>query len=279
MACPGTGGLRYGLPVWGCKEWVGDLYPAGTPGRKLLEAYGQRLGCVEVNSTHYSVPELTTIRSWAASVPEGFKFYPKFPQLISHHNRLGETGDVRAETVRFVEASRELGSKLGATFLQLPPLFTFADLPLLARYLREFVPRELPTTVELRHPSWFPRGGLAKPAFELFAELGVGTVISETPGRRDVAHASVPGRAVLMRFLGTDGGEADAIRLRAWIPYWANWVELGREIALFLHLPQNENAPRLLERVEADLVAAFGSSVATPALELNPAEPQLGLGI
>src|SRR3954466_348565 len=71
--------LWIGAPVWACKEWVGRIYPPKTPARDFLKFYSRQFNSIELNSSFYRVPDAATVETWKKTVPQGFKFAPKFP--------------------------------------------------------------------------------------------------------------------------------------------------------------------------------------------------------
>ncbi|RYZ68480.1 MAG: DUF72 domain-containing protein, partial [Proteobacteria bacterium] len=81
--------IGIGAPVWSVKDWVGYVYPAGTPNKDFLTEYAKQFNSIELNSTHYGTPDSETIKRWRDSTPDGFKFNVKFLQEISHRFPLG----------------------------------------------------------------------------------------------------------------------------------------------------------------------------------------------
>jgi uncharacterized protein YecE (DUF72 family) len=75
-----------GCPVWACEKWKGTLFTSSAPRASWLTEYSTVFNTVEGNSTFYALPALDTVRRWADSVPSGFRFALKFPQVISHEN-------------------------------------------------------------------------------------------------------------------------------------------------------------------------------------------------
>ena len=49
-----------------------------------LGYYSSQFNCIELNATFYRLFPVTTYEGWYAKVPEGFKFFPKLEQSISH---------------------------------------------------------------------------------------------------------------------------------------------------------------------------------------------------
>src|SRR6185436_20043687 len=77
----GTSGYSY-------KEWKGSFYPEKLPQKEMLSYYAGRLSTVEINNTFYRAPTVSLLQSWAAQVPETFRFVLKAPQKITHIKRL-----------------------------------------------------------------------------------------------------------------------------------------------------------------------------------------------
>lgn len=81
----GTSGYQY-------KHWNnGAFYPAGVTDH--LSYIYQHLNCVEINSSHYSIPKPETVANWASKVPDGSKLVLKTPRSVSHRRRLALESD------------------------------------------------------------------------------------------------------------------------------------------------------------------------------------------
>lgn len=138
----GTSGFSYEL-------WRGPFYPREIRGPHMLEYYATRLPSVEINNTFYRMPKKSVLAGWRERVPEDFRFAIKAPRRISHIKRLADCGD---EMRYLLEATAELGDKLGVVLVQLPP-YLRADSDKLGRFL-DIVPRNVPLAMEFRHASW-----------------------------------------------------------------------------------------------------------------------------
>src|SRR5438309_893913 len=110
--------IGIGCPVWGVKDWVGQVYPVKTNPKDFLFYYSRQFNSIELNTTHYRIPDAETIRRWRETVPDDFRFNPKLPQEISHHHPLTPDSNQFRE---FIHNIMGLEDKLGMTFLQLPP--------------------------------------------------------------------------------------------------------------------------------------------------------------
>jgi uncharacterized protein YecE (DUF72 family) len=138
----GTSGYSY-------PEWRGTFYPEKFPTTKMLSYYAERFPTVEINNTHYRMPNEELVAGWAAQTPERFKLTLKAPKRITHDSRLRDCADA---TQRFLSVANTLGAKLGVLLFQLPP-FAKKDIAVLDAFL-ETLPAGVQATFEFRHVSW-----------------------------------------------------------------------------------------------------------------------------
>lgn len=208
--------ISSGGTMWTIKPWRGLVYPQKDPMRTWPEHYGNQFGTIEFNATHYRIYSPEKMKEWADKMPDGFKFCPKFPAIISHYRRFN---NCEGPTDDFIEGLLALGSKLGPAFLQLPPHFAPKHSSKLIDYLKSW-PRELKIAVEFRHPLWFDGGNDAEEVWSLLSELGIGAVISDTVGRPDALHMRITAPFLIVRFGGYDGHKSDEVRIKE----WARWI-------------------------------------------------------
>jgi uncharacterized protein YecE (DUF72 family) len=129
---------------------VGDFYPQHTKATDFLGAYQESFDHVELNSSFYGQPTLSTLRAWRARCAKGFSFGLKAPGAITHEGGLSRDIDrVRA----FVSAVSALGDALGPILFQCPRSLS-ADISHL-QLLAPELPADLRVAFEFRHPSWF----------------------------------------------------------------------------------------------------------------------------
>jgi len=139
----GTSGFSY-------KEWKGGFYPEDLPDKEMLRYYGTQLNAVEINNTFYRLPKEGLLTTWAAQVPEQFRFVIKASQKITHFKRLKDTGEETGYLLRIVKV---LEQRLGVIFFQLPPNLR-KDLPRLQEFLK-LLPADAHCAFEFRNASWF----------------------------------------------------------------------------------------------------------------------------
>lgn len=262
-----------GLSRWASDEWKEVLYPKGAKQADYLRHYARAFNTIELNTTHYRTPDPDTVRKWAEQAGPEFVFCPKVPQGISHYRKLA---DVEADTARFAEAVRAFGSKLGCVFLQLHDSFG----PSLRQNLLAFAaawPPDVPLAVEFRHEGWFRAGGLIPEACDILEAAGIGTVITDVAGRRDVHHDSLTSRTAMIRFVGNELHPSDYQRIDAWMERLAWWVSQGLEqLYLFPHEGGDLMAAQMGAHVMRLLDARFALGLNPPPLAIQPAAPPSG---
>jgi uncharacterized protein YecE (DUF72 family) len=166
-----------GTSSWADPGFIEHWYPKGLASKERLPFYAERFEAVELNSSFYAIPAVSTVEGWVKATPERFRFDVKLHKLLSHHSaQLKELpADLRddAETTdrgrvildaalldemvrRTAEAFQPLADagKLGAYLLQLTPAFDPRenDLDELAPVIEGLAP--VAVAVEFRRRSW-----------------------------------------------------------------------------------------------------------------------------
>ena len=164
--------VRIGTSGWsyptGRGTWNGIFYPP--PGRRPrgsgtfdeLRFYAEHFDTVEVNSSFYRIPSVTTSRSWVRRTPPGFEFSLKLFQKFTHPDMFEKaTGESpldldQQDVDEFRTAIEPLASagKLGALLAQFPA--SFKNEANARGYLEWLLDRfsDYDLAVELRHRSW-----------------------------------------------------------------------------------------------------------------------------
>lgn len=254
-----------GCPVWGNKSWRGKVYPEKARERDFLSFYARQFACIELNTTHYRIPDLNTIRRWRSQTPADFLFCPKIPQEISHKHQLKHA---KALSDQFVYAISGLESRLGLSFLQLPPTFSPAQGEVLCRYLEDF-PDGVALSVEFRHPAWFDgsRSEEVDTVFDFMRQHGFGTVITDVAGRRDVLHQRLSSTTLAVRFIGNGLHPTDFTRADDWVTHLKDWTKRGiRTVYFWVHQPDNDLAPEMARYVIQQFNKELGLELNEPVL-------------
>lgn len=255
-----------GCPVWGNKAWIGKIYPKGAKTNEYLGYYSQSFNTIELNSTHYGMPKVETIIGWKEKAQNDFVFCPKFPQEISHYQKL--TGNPE-RTQLFCERIGLFEEKLGCAFVQLPPTFGLSHFKNLENFVKDF-PNFVPLAIEFRHEDWFENRMLVPAAFELLKEHRIGTVISDVSGRRDVSHSSLTNGTAMLRFVGNGLHPTDYSRFDSWVDRFESWKAQGlHTLYLLIHEPDDTYAPDMAMYAIEQLNRRFGLSITMPSVPDN----------
>lgn len=257
-----------GCAVWAYKDWVGDLFPAGSKNADFLRLYSRRLTTVEGNTTFYATPNPEVVQRWLAETPPEFKFCFKLPREVSHSGPL--VGQI-ATTQAFLERMGPLGSRLGPFFLQLPPGYHPRQMPDLERWLEAW-PASQPLTVEVRHIDWYTSQNevlLSK----LLERYNAGRVIMDVrplefaplPGaEKDLQRArdnkpDVPMHPIrssniaLVRYIGHPDLPVNAALIDEWAERIVEWTAEGTQVYFFMHCPQEQFSPQLCRMLQERL--------------------------
>lgn len=151
--------IRIGCQGWNYDDWTtragGDFifYPRGTRSGEMLALYAEIFDTVEVDSTFYAIPPVSTFESWYKKTPANFTFSLKLPQEITHTHALRKT--VFPVLEEFCEKARELKEKLAVVLVQMPPQFDGTkENALNLRAFLERLPQDIRFAVEFRNRDW-----------------------------------------------------------------------------------------------------------------------------
>jgi len=284
---------RIGCPVWGCRTWGDSVYPKGTSAEAILGWYSRMFPTVEGNSTFYAVPPTETFQKWRDCSAETFQFSFKFPRRISHDLKLMQCDHERKEWLARLEILRDAG-RLGPTFLQLPPSFSFRYFPQLKTFLHQ-LPRDWPWAVEVRHLDWFDEGNQEARLDELLQSLGIDRVLfdSRTLNAMDATDASeeasqkrkpkspfrtsITGKRPMLRLIGRNDVAEVEESWRQWSQIIANWIRDGYEPWIFTHAPDDTYAPALARMLHEMIRSQLPELLELPKMESASTMKQLRL--
>lgn len=256
----GGGGLQEAFV--GCAKWnkqdLKGFYPRGT--KDELAYYSTQFNSIELNATFYNFYKEDQIQTWHDKVPEGFKFFPKVNQYISHVKRLN---NVELPLEDFANTMRAFGDKLGMVFLQVHNNFAPKNWERLQNTL-EFWPKDIPLALELRHTDWYNDETVAEDLYALLDEHKVANIVTDTAGRRDLLHMRLTTPVAFVRYVGANHA-SDWTRLDDWIERIKVWQDQGlQKLYFFVHQNLEKESPLLSARFLENFNKTFGFDIKIP---------------
>jgi uncharacterized protein YecE (DUF72 family) len=252
--------------MWTHTAWQGRFLPHPLPPHERLRAYATLCTAVEGNTTFYATPARSAVESWARQTAPDFRLVVKLPKTITHERRF--TG-VDEELRAFLAAIEPLGERAHALWVQLPKSFGPGDLGALSAFLQR-LPRSHRYAVEVRHPAFFEDG---RPLARVLAGVGAEwipfdtTTLFQSPPTSDAERDAwmkkprVPYRPIgltdrpIVRYLGRDDPDETVEGWRRWVATVTAWLREGRSPTVFIHTPDNADAPMLARRFHDEVRA------------------------
>lgn len=261
--------LRYhiGTTQWGLKEWKGNFFTEDARTDQFLAQYASVFNSVEGNTTFYRIPSEETVKKWAKSVPDGFKFCFKIPREITHFKKLES---VDGDVIRFLERFDSAREFLGPFHVQLSSRFSYTEFSKLESLLNN-LPGEYTYAVELRHPDFYDKGKKESHLNHLLRGLNIDRVIFDTR-RLHGLKSSEPsilkaqkkkpnlpvrfdttGSRPFVRYVGANDVMNNEAHLKEWAIIVADWIREGLHPYMFIHAPDTVNAPGLARYFHREL--------------------------
>jgi uncharacterized protein YecE (DUF72 family) len=230
--------LYVGFPTWN-KVKLTDFYPKGT--KDELVYYSTQFNAIELNASFYRIFPKAQFEKWRDKTPEGFMFFPKVLQNVSHWSRLKDTEIVVDEMIYAIEGLEE---KLGRVFLQMHNNFSPKNFDRVVKFVEQW-PRRIPLAMEFRHADWHSDKSITEELYQLLEKYHISNIITDTAGRRDLVHMRLTTPSVFVRFTAANH-PVDFKRLDDWVDRLATWSEQGlQEIDFFVHQNAETENPLL----------------------------------
>ncbi|WP_406066984.1 DUF72 domain-containing protein [Micromonospora sp. NBC_01638] len=264
--------------MWTHRLWQGRLLAHPLPPAERLRHYASWCDAVEGNTTFYATPARDTVASWAAQTDPDFRFVLKLPKVITHERRLTDVGEpLRA----FLDAIEPLGPRAHALWIQLPGSFAPADVPTLSRFLDQ-LPQAHRYAVEVRHPAFFTDAHATRLLEATLTAASAEWIPFDTtaffasPPTSDAERDAwtrkprVPLRSLaltdrpIVRYLGRDDSTRTVEGWQRWIDVTVTWLREGRSPTMFIHTPDNADAPVLARRFHDEVRARVPELDALP---------------
>jgi uncharacterized protein YecE (DUF72 family) len=258
----------------GCAKWnkadLKNFYPKGT--KDELGYYSTQFNCIELNATFYRLFPASQFEKWKATVPDGFKFFPKLGQEISHWKRLQDVAEI---VDNYVGNFSTLGDRLGMPFLQMHNNFGPKDVDRVVKFVEGWK-YDVPLAVEFRHTDWYNNKDVAANLYKLLEDNNAANILVDTAGRRDLMHMRLTTPAAFVRYVGANHPVTDYTRLDDWIERIAAWKKLGlSELYFFVHQNVELESPLLSAYFTEKLNKKIGGDLTIPKTLIEPKPPTL----
>lgn len=218
--------IRIGCSGWNYKHWRGLFYPAALPMKRWFAHYASVFDTVEINNTHYRLPESEVFAAWRDAAPPGFVYAVKASRFLTHRKKLK---DPIEPIERLTSRARPLGDHLGPLLYQLPPNWKL-DFDRLSAFLK-LLPREFVHVLEFREASWMTDAVLA-----LLDDHRVSFCTHDMPGL-DVPRLAV-GPVAYIRFHGSTGkyvGRYPPAVLEDWCGWMRDQAAAGQRVFAYFN--------------------------------------------
>ncbi|MCB0755332.1 MAG: DUF72 domain-containing protein [Flavobacteriales bacterium] len=255
--------LYIGFPTW-AKAKLPGFYPRGT--KDELGYYSTQMNAIELNASFYRIFPKEQFAKWRDKTPEGFMFFPKVVQNISHWQRLKDTENLVNEMIYSIEG---LEHKLGRVFLQMHNNYGPKDFDRVITFVENW-PKAIPLAMEFRHTDWHTETSVADELHHLLQTHSISNVITDTTGRRDMLHMRLTTPSVFVRFTAANH-PVDDQRLDDWADRLASWIANGlEEIDFFIHQNADVENPLLASSFRDKMTDRLGRDINAKLETSNP---------
>jgi uncharacterized protein YecE (DUF72 family) len=156
---------------WRYNFWRKNFYSINSKPENFLEEYSKYFDTVEVNSSFYRIPSVTTLEKWKKQTPKNFLFSIKAPKKITHDR----TFQINSNYIDyFLTSINKLNKKLGPILFQFPPNFKIDKIGFL-KNLISVLPKKQRYAFEVRNKSW-----LKEPFYKLLIENNIALVLGDS---------------------------------------------------------------------------------------------------
>ncbi len=221
----GTSGLVLPVPR--------SLYPPEFQGKSRLTYYGSLFKSIEINSSFYKTPMVSTVSNWAESVPDNFEFTFKISKAITHAKGL----DFNAEDIGyFMQTIAHIGNKKGCLLVQFPPglkIEQFNQLQNLLISIKGANPNDIwKVAIEFRNQFWYHDD-----VYDLLNQYKISMVIHDLPASATPLTETTAAFRYL-RFHGPGGryrGSYSDDFLYQYAPYIKAWTSEGKTVYFYFN--------------------------------------------
>ncbi len=230
-------------------------FPSAFQLRSRLHYYSSIFNTLEVNSSFYKTPLLSTYKKWSTDVPEDFKFSLKLSKSITHAKDLQ---GVLTSIEQFMTSAGGIGNKKGCLLIQFPGKISLQFYNQVERIMKEVQAHdpynEWRKAIEFRNNSWY-----ISETYELLDEYNAVPVFHDHP-KAKFFDVNVKADFVYIRFHGPKGDYRDSYSTSFLLDKAAEisgWLTEGKYVFTYFNNTIGsafENALRLKSFLQSRLV-------------------------
>ncbi|HYK46495.1 MAG TPA: DUF72 domain-containing protein [Parafilimonas sp.] len=209
-----------------------DMYPEAFRGKSRLTYYASLFNSIEINSTFYKLPKLSTISKWRESVPANFQFSFKFPKAVTHAKHLNfKENDIEL----FMDIINNVGNKKGCVLVQFPPAVKQENIKRLEDMfatIKQTNAGSWKIAVEFRNNHWYNER-----TFELLSKYEFSLVFHDLPASKTPFAGGTP-NLIYLRFHGTEPryrGDYDDSILLDYAQRIKQWLNDGKFVYCYFN--------------------------------------------
>jgi uncharacterized protein YecE (DUF72 family) len=213
-------------------------FPPEYRDKSRLTYYASLFNSIEINSSFYKIPKVSTVAKWATEVPDNFRFTFKLWQEITHVKGLAYKSE---DVLRFMEVIDQAGDKKGSLLIQFPPSLTidqFAKVESLLSLISGW-----PVALEFRHNSWY-----IGETYELADEYNASVVLHDIPKSRNT-QLNKKAPFTYLRFHGPagdyKGGYTDT-QLGTYASLVKEWSDAHKDVYIYFNNTIGDAIPNLM---------------------------------
>lgn len=217
-----------------------QAYPPEFQDSSRLTYFGSLFNSLEINSSFYKLPMVSTVKKWTEEVPADFRFTYKLLRDITHNKELLFEPDVLSRFLRVVDAA---GDKKGSLLIQFPGKTDIGSLRQLQKLLVNIGDTEWDVAVEFRNKSWY-----CEDVYRLLDEYKVAMVIQDMP-KAITPMIDSPADFVYLRFHGPNGGYRGSYSeafLQEHAQLIAEWLSDGKRVYCYFNNTAGEAVHNLI---------------------------------
>lgn len=225
MLYSGTSGLVLPVPR--------ALYPPQFAGASRLKYYASLFNSVEINSSFYKMPMVSTMNKWIDSVQENFRFTFKLSKAITHVKSLAfKEDDVKAFMQTIAHAARNKGCLL----VQFPPALKIDKMHEVEELLKAMQSNDAmqvwKVAIEFRNASWYNND-----IYDLLKQYNATLVMHDLPASATPL-TNIEANFIYIRFHGPGGryrGSYDDDFLYQHAQQIKAWINAGKSVYCYFN--------------------------------------------